>query len=78
MAPVLNLDTAAGAVEEEIATLFEAGDEEGAYLKLYDFLSSTAEEFRGRSNSQTLPALPVPDSYLAPIRKPESLDPYRR
>ena len=28
----------AGNVEKEIATLFEAGDEEAAYLKLYDFL----------------------------------------
>ena len=30
----------AGAVEEEIATLFEAGDEDAAYLKLYDFLAT--------------------------------------
>jgi hypothetical protein len=30
----------AGAVEEEIATLFETGDEDSAYLKLYDFLAT--------------------------------------
>jgi len=30
----------AGAVEEEIASLFEAGDEVAAYLKLYDFLAT--------------------------------------
>ena len=30
----------AGAVEEEIATLFEVGDEDAAYLKLYDFLAT--------------------------------------
>src|SRR5260221_4420949 len=30
----------AGAVEEEIASLFEAGDEDAAYLKLYDFLAT--------------------------------------
>ena len=29
----------AGAVEQEIASLFEAGDEDAAYLKLYDFLA---------------------------------------
>jgi hypothetical protein len=30
----------AGAVEEEIAGLFEAGDGDAAYLKLYDFLAT--------------------------------------
>src|SRR2546421_546503 len=30
----------AGTVEEEIASLFEAGDEDAAYLKLYDFLAT--------------------------------------
>ena len=30
----------AGAVEAEIASLFEAGNEDGAYLKLYDFLAT--------------------------------------
>jgi hypothetical protein len=30
----------AGAVEEEITSLFEAGDENAAYLKLYDFLAT--------------------------------------
>jgi hypothetical protein len=30
----------AGTVEKEIAKLFDAGDEEGAYQKLYDFLST--------------------------------------
>ena len=30
----------AGTVEEEIATLFEAGDDDAAYLKLYDFLAT--------------------------------------
>src|SRR5579872_5445296 len=30
----------AGAVEAEIASLFEAGDEKGAYRKLYDFLAT--------------------------------------
>ncbi len=30
----------AGAVEAEIVSLFEAGDEDGAYLKLYDFLAA--------------------------------------
>jgi hypothetical protein len=30
----------AGAVEEEIASLFETGDEDAAYLKLYDFLAT--------------------------------------
>ena len=30
----------AGAIEEEIATLFEAGDDDAAYLKLYDFLAT--------------------------------------
>src|ERR1700733_11283055 len=30
----------AGAVEAEIAALFEAGNEDGAYLKLYDFLAT--------------------------------------
>lgn len=31
---------AAGAVEAEIASFFEAGNEDGAYLKLYDFLAT--------------------------------------
>ena len=30
----------AGLIEEEIATLFEAGDDDAAYLKLYDFLAT--------------------------------------
>src|SRR5262249_46314997 len=30
----------AGAVEAEIASLFEAGNPDGAYLKLYDFLAT--------------------------------------
>lgn len=30
----------AGAVEEEIASLFETGDEDAAYLRLYDFLAA--------------------------------------
>jgi hypothetical protein len=30
----------AGAVEEEIASLFEAGDDDAAYLKLYSFLTT--------------------------------------
>jgi hypothetical protein len=30
----------AGAIEEDIATLFEAGDDDAVYLKLYEFLAT--------------------------------------
>jgi hypothetical protein len=33
----------AGGIEKEIASLFEAGDEDAAYLKLYDFLATVQD-----------------------------------